>query len=200
MASDLDLSIAACLLGPEREMFSEFQGAMGRRRAGSRVVDDSGSRHRALHYGSVFESAESGSVRGGFCGRGSNREKIHSGCIVDDSCSGRSSADGGICHFLLRFATGDGQARERDSNRISRDSRTDRFGLAAAVRDFPRSSGFAGVSRSGASARIPLYPTVAVVRMAGNSCAGSAVVVVQRPRSRAGMASTGSHVSRADHL
>src|SRR5258708_39550169 len=93
-------------------MFAEFSGTLVRCGLGGVSSNDSGGRDCALYHGSIFEPAESGGVRRGFCGRTSAGEKFPPGSGVADICRCRSSLDGGICILLLCSAVGDGEVRE----------------------------------------------------------------------------------------
>src|SRR3977135_235309 len=144
-------------------MLPEFSGTLVRSGIGGCAANDSGGRDRALYHGSVFEPAESGGVRRGFCGRPSAGEKLPPGSGVADIRRCRSSFDGGICILLLCFAAGDGEVREGRGGRIPEGSCRNGCGMSVAIRDFARSPDFAGISRGGAASRIPLRPALAVV-------------------------------------
>src|SRR4029077_6850468 len=146
-----------------REMLPEFSGTLVRCGIGGCASNDSGGRERALNHGSVFESAASGGVRGGFRGRPSAGEKVPPGSGVADICRCRSSFDGGVCLLLLCSAAGDGEVREAGGGWNKEGSCSHGCRLPSALRDFACSTDFAGISRGGSASRLPLYPALAVV-------------------------------------
>src|SRR6202011_6177821 len=67
VACGFDLSAAARLLGGKQYTLFECGSALGKSVSDRWAVDNSDRWNRALHHGSVFESAESGSVCSSIC-------------------------------------------------------------------------------------------------------------------------------------
>src|SRR5579863_9403050 len=111
MARLVDFSIVSRVLGVDRLAVFECEGALGRSMPDCGAINHSSGRDRALHHGSILESAKFGGLRGDLHGGTNAGEKIFARISVAGVCGRYASADVGISVFVLRLVRCHGEVR-----------------------------------------------------------------------------------------
>ena len=189
MAHHVNFSASPRLLGIVQLVFPESASPVGRRLFNRSAIVDSGRRYRALHHGSVFESAESSRVRGHIHDSENAREEILAGWVVAGICRVHASVDVGLSLFVLSSVRVDGFCGHRKSWKLVDAAECCRSRGSGLVGHSAGAGAVGCVSRSGEKARQSLHPELGLVRVIGDRCSTGIVLVVWTDSARPQVAS-----------